>query len=71
MALERHFPASTGYGTILPKAKHGEHMDTGLVKTLSQQVEAALSPLTRSLLPWDQYLESFVQDRALVRQPFS
>ena len=67
MALERHFPPSKRYGTILPKVKHGEHVDTGLVKTLSQQVETAVSPLAISLLPWDEYPESFVRDRASVR----
>ncbi len=67
MALERHFPPSTGYGIILSKAKHGEHVDTSLVKMLSHQVESPLSPLTRSLLPWDQYPESFIQGQASVR----
>ncbi|KAK2464914.1 hypothetical protein APHAL10511_002990 [Amanita phalloides] len=64
VALERQFPPSKRYGTIFPKPKHGGHTQTGLVKTLTQQVENTIIPLTVSLLPWDEFSESFIQDRA-------
>ncbi|KAF8639822.1 hypothetical protein AX17_001078 [Amanita inopinata Kibby_2008] len=66
-ALERHFPPSVDHGTMFPKAKVTGHVDSGIVKALSQfYAETAAFPLAVSLLPWDKLPTSFVQDRGLL-----
>lgn len=63
-ALERRFPAESGYGTIFPPRKNGKH-DTGMIKAFVQNYpERVLFPLGVSLLPWQKFDPSFVKDRS-------
>jgi hypothetical protein len=65
--LERRFPASAGYGTIFPRPKHGGSPDTGMVKAFAKYyADTVLFPLAPSLLPWEKFPPSFVEDRSSV-----
>lgn len=66
-ALERRFPVSAGYGTIFPRPKHGGSPDTGMVKAFAKYyADAVLFPAAPSLLPWEKFPPSFVEDRSSV-----
>lgn len=66
-ALERRFPASQGYGTIFPKAKHGGRTDTGLIKAFAKSyAETVLFGPAVNLLPWKGLSEAFIKDRSAV-----
>jgi hypothetical protein len=64
-ALERRFPASMGFGTIYPPRKDGGKMDVGIIGAFSRYyAENTLFPLAFTLLQWDRFPPSFVQDRS-------
>lgn len=65
-ALERRFPSSAGYGTLLPRGKHGGSSDTGLIKAFSKYYVDQLFSLGALLLPWDKIPADFVNDRSTV-----
>ncbi|KAF9451685.1 hypothetical protein P691DRAFT_807033 [Macrolepiota fuliginosa MF-IS2] len=63
-ALERRFPPSAGYATLLPPKKQGGSSDTGLIKAFSKYYVDQLFTLAPMLLPWDKIPASFVKDRS-------
>lgn len=68
-ALERHFPASEGYGTLFPPRKDGGKTDTGLVKALTMSwVDKTVFPLSAMSLPWGKFDAAFLADRSDVRR---
>lgn len=66
-ALERRFPPSQGYGTIFPKAKHGDKANTGMIKAFARSyAEAVLFSPVVGLMPWTKVPDAFLKDRAAV-----
>ncbi|TEB30237.1 hypothetical protein FA13DRAFT_1734066 [Coprinellus micaceus] len=62
--LERRFPASAGYSTLLPAGKDGRTTHTGLVKEFSKYyVENALFNNATGLISWDKLPAPFLKDR--------
>lgn len=64
-ALERRYPASDGYGTLLPHRKGGGSSDTGMAKALAMfYLDRAVFPLAAASLPYSKFPESFLKDRS-------
>ncbi|KAG6821247.1 hypothetical protein H0H93_002357 [Arthromyces matolae] len=63
--LERRFPSTAGYGTIFPPSKHASNsIDTGAIKLFSRLYDATVFPNAASLLPWENFPQSFIDDRS-------
>ncbi|KAF5331708.1 hypothetical protein D9611_007708 [Ephemerocybe angulata] len=63
LALERRFPASQGYTSLLPPNKNGR-TDTGLIKAFLKFYEGAgLFNAAVPLLPWEKLPAPFLKDR--------
>lgn len=65
-ALERRFPASSGYGTLFPAAAQGGGLGvgTGLIKAFAKfYAEATVSRQLVALVPFDGFTPEFMKDR--------
>jgi hypothetical protein len=66
-ALERRFPATSGYGTLFPPGKYGKNADTGLIKAFAKFYgDNTLFPPATTLIPWDKLSPAFLADRGAV-----
>jgi hypothetical protein len=66
-AIERTFSNLEGSPTLFPSRKGGVRADTGLIKAFAMSyTDRTIFPLAASLLPYQKFPASFIEDRSAV-----